>query len=69
MLKGSVCGARRATTSRARMHPSRAAGLSIQATTNLHSLPISAWAGLAVLAAWAAAALAAGGLLLRVRDA
>jgi ABC-2 type transport system permease protein len=45
------------------------AGLAIQATTNLRSLPISPWAGLAVLAAWAAAALLAGGLLLRLRDA
>jgi ABC-2 type transport system permease protein len=45
------------------------AGLEIQATTNLHSLPISPWGGLGVLAAWAAAALLAGGLLLRLRDA
>lgn len=45
------------------------AGLAIQATTNLRSLPISPWAGLGVLAAWAAAALLAGGLLLRYRDA
>jgi ABC-2 type transport system permease protein len=45
------------------------AGLNIQATTDLGSLPISPWAGLGVLAAWAAAALLAGGLLLRMRDA
>lgn len=45
------------------------AGLAIQATTNLHHLPIAPWAGLGVLAAWAAAALLAGGLLLRLRDA
>jgi ABC-2 type transport system permease protein len=45
------------------------AGLAIQATTGLRSLPISPWAGLGVLAAWAAAALIAGGLLLRQRDA
>jgi ABC-2 type transport system permease protein len=45
------------------------AGLAIQATTGLRSLPISPWAGLGVLAAWAAAALVAGGLLLRMRDA
>ena len=45
------------------------AGLAIQATTDLRSLPISPWAGLGVLAAWAAAALLAGGLLLRLRDA
>jgi ABC-2 type transport system permease protein len=45
------------------------AGLAIQATTNLSSLPIGPWAGLGVLAAWAAGALLAGGLLLRLRDA
>jgi ABC-2 type transport system permease protein len=45
------------------------AGLAIQATTGLRTLPISPWAGLGVLAAWAAAALLAGGLLLRLRDA
>jgi len=45
------------------------AGLAIQATTGLRSLPISPWAGLGVLAAWAAAALLAGALLLRLRDA
>ena len=31
------------------------AGLAIQATTNLRRLPIAPWAGLGVLAAWAAA--------------
>jgi ABC-2 type transport system permease protein len=45
------------------------AGLAIQATTGLGTLPISPWAGLGVLAAWAAGALLLGGLLLRVRDA
>lgn len=45
------------------------AGLGIQATRNLHTLPIAPWAGLGVLAAWAAAALLAGGLLLWLRDA
>jgi ABC-2 type transport system permease protein len=45
------------------------AGLAIQATTDLSSLPISPWAGLGVLAAWAGGALLAGGLLLRLRDA
>jgi ABC-2 type transport system permease protein len=45
------------------------AGLAIQATTDLRSLPISPWAGLGVLAAWAAAALLTGALLLRLRDA
>ncbi|MEJ3744959.1 ABC transporter permease [Actinomycetes bacterium KLBMP 9797] len=45
------------------------AGLAIQATTNLHNLPLRPWAGLGVTAGWAAAALMAGGLLLRIRDA
>jgi ABC-2 type transport system permease protein len=45
------------------------AGLAIQSTTNLHKLPITPWGGLAVLAAWATAALLAGGLLFRLRDA
>jgi ABC-2 type transport system permease protein len=45
------------------------AGLAIQATTGLRSLPVSPWAGLGVLAAWAAAALLAGALLLRLRGA
>ncbi|HEV2372320.1 MAG TPA: ABC transporter permease [Streptosporangiaceae bacterium] len=45
------------------------AGLAIQATTGLRGLPISPWAGLGVLAAWAAGALLAGGLLLQGRDA
>jgi ABC-2 type transport system permease protein len=45
------------------------AGLAIQATTGLRGLPISPWAGLGVLAAWAAGAMLAGGLLLRLRDA
>ena len=45
------------------------AGLAIQATTGLHSLPISPWAGIGVLAGWAAAALLVGGILLRLRDA
>jgi ABC-2 type transport system permease protein len=44
------------------------AGLAVQATTGLDDLPISPWAGLGITAAWAAAALVAGGLLLRVRD-
>jgi ABC-2 type transport system permease protein len=45
------------------------AGLDIQATTGLSSLPLSPWAGLGVLAAWAAGGLLLGGLLLRFRDA
>jgi ABC-2 type transport system permease protein len=45
------------------------AGLAIQATTGLRTLPLSPWAGLGVLAAWATVALLAGGLLLQLRDA
>ena len=45
------------------------AGLAIQATTGLRGMPVSPWAGLGVLAAWAAGALLLGGLLLRLRDA
>jgi ABC-2 type transport system permease protein len=45
------------------------AGLTIQDTTGLHGLPITPWAGLGVLAAWAAAALLIGGMVLRMRDA
>ncbi|MFB8084397.1 ABC transporter permease subunit [Streptomyces sp. NPDC055992] len=45
------------------------AGLAVQATVHVRELPIGPWAGLGVLAAWAAAALLAGGLLLRGRDA
>jgi ABC-2 type transport system permease protein len=45
------------------------AGLSIQATTGVRKLPISPWGGLGVLAIWAGAALLAGGLALRLRDA
>jgi ABC-2 type transport system permease protein len=45
------------------------AGLAIQATTGLKALPISPWAGIGVLAAWAVGALLLGGLLLCQRDA
>jgi ABC-2 type transport system permease protein len=45
------------------------AGLAAQATTNLASLPISAWNGLAVVAAWAVGALLVAAMLLRWRDA
>ncbi|HEY7016255.1 MAG TPA: ABC transporter permease [Streptosporangiaceae bacterium] len=45
------------------------AGLAIQATTGLPSLPIGPWAGLGVLAAWAFAAMLAGGLRLALGDA
>jgi ABC-2 type transport system permease protein len=45
------------------------AGLAITATTGLRPLPLSPWAGLGVLATWAAGALAVSGLLFRLRDA
>ena len=45
------------------------AGLTIQDTTGLRGLPITPWAGLGVLAIWAGAALLAGTLALRLRDA
>ena len=45
------------------------AGMAIMTTTRVHSLVISPWAGLGVLAAWAAAALLTAGVLLRLRDA
>ncbi len=45
------------------------AGLAIQDTTGLRSLAITPWAGLGVLALWAAGALLAGGLTFRLRDA
>lgn len=44
------------------------AGLSIQATTGLPVPPLGPWAGLGVLAGWAATALALGGSLLCQRD-
>jgi ABC-2 type transport system permease protein len=45
------------------------AGLTIQDTTGLRGLPITPWGGLGVLAIWAGAALLAGALALRLRDA
>jgi ABC-2 type transport system permease protein len=45
------------------------AGLAIQATTGLRTLPLSPWTGLGVLTAWATATLLTGGLLLQRRDA
>jgi ABC-2 type transport system permease protein len=45
------------------------AGLAIQATRNLKTLPIGPWPGLGVLALWTAGALLAGALVLRLRDA
>lgn len=45
------------------------AGLAIQTTRDLAALPIRPWPGLALLAAYALATLAAGGIALCVRDA
>jgi ABC-2 type transport system permease protein len=45
------------------------AGLDIQATVNLSSLPLTPWEGLGVLALWAAGALIIGALMLGIRDA
>jgi ABC-2 type transport system permease protein len=45
------------------------AGLAVQATIDVSSLPVSPWEGVGVLALWAAGALLTGGLLLRLRDA
>ncbi|MGH3758005.1 ABC transporter permease [Actinophytocola sp.] len=44
------------------------AGLAVQATRDLDRLPVGPWAGLGVLAAWAAAALVTGGVLFAARD-
>jgi ABC-2 type transport system permease protein len=45
------------------------AGLKIQATTALNTLPIGPWQGLGVLGLWAAGGLLAGLLCLQLRDA
>jgi ABC-2 type transport system permease protein len=45
------------------------AGQAIQSTANLSKLPIGPWPGIGVLAAWTAAALLIGWLLLGLRDA
>jgi ABC-2 type transport system permease protein len=45
------------------------AGLAIQATRGLRTLPIGPWPGLGVLALWTAGAVLLGGLVLRLRDA
>lgn len=45
------------------------AGLAVQATTSLAKQAIQPWSGLGVCALWATAALAAGWLVLRLRDA
>jgi ABC-2 type transport system permease protein len=44
------------------------AGLAVQATKHLDRLPIGPWAGLGVLAAYAAGALLLGGALFKMRD-
>lgn len=44
------------------------AGLAVQATTDLRQLPIGPWAGLGVLAVWAAGTFLAGAALFRSRD-
>jgi len=51
-----------------RYSPSEA-GLAIQATQGLADLPISPWAGLAVLAGYATVAVVAGAVVFQVRDA
>jgi ABC-2 type transport system permease protein len=56
-------------THRLERYAPMSAGLTIQDTTGLRGLPISPWGGLGVLAAWAAVAMLAGGLVLRLRDA
>jgi ABC-2 type transport system permease protein len=45
------------------------AGLAIEATADLRSLPLARWQGLGVLALWAAGALLAGAVALCLRDA
>lgn len=45
------------------------AGLAVQSTAHLSSLPLGPWEGLSVLTAWAGSALLTGGLLFRGRDA
>ena len=45
------------------------AGLAVQATRGLDTMPLGPWQGLAVLGVYAGAALAVGGILLEVRDA
>ena len=45
------------------------AGLDSQTTIDLHGLPLAPWAGLGVVALWAAGMFVLGGVLLRLRDA
>jgi hypothetical protein len=72
-VAGSLLVARAVTEPRWRewltQWASMPAGLAVQATRGVDALPIGPWQGLAVLAAYAGAALAVGGILLEVRDA
>ena len=45
------------------------AGLDVQATTGVNSLPLTPWQGLGVVALWTAGALLLGALALKLRDA
>jgi ABC-2 type transport system permease protein len=45
------------------------AGLDAQATIGVHSLPLTPWQGLGVVALWTAGALLLGALVLKIRDA
>jgi len=45
------------------------AGLAVQATRGLDTMPVGPWQGLGVLAMYAAAALLIGAILLQIRDA
>jgi ABC-2 type transport system permease protein len=45
------------------------AGLDVQATTGVNSLPLTPWQGLGVVALWTAGALLIGALVLKSRDA
>lgn len=45
------------------------AGLDVQATTGVATLPLTPWQGLGILALWALGALSLGALVLRLRDA
>jgi ABC-2 type transport system permease protein len=45
------------------------AGLYIQATVGVQSLPLTPWQGLGITALWACGALLLGGAMLRLRDA
>jgi ABC-2 type transport system permease protein len=45
------------------------AGLDVQATIDVKSLPLTPWQGLGVVALWVAGALILGAVALRLRDA